>query len=102
MLKSERITDAIMSNVRSGLKSIISELFGQMADGDELCSESLEKGIWDACRQLSREVLEHTYAAFHADYKGTAIECECGRRMATPMCKIASVECILSSHLPYR
>ena len=58
MLKSERITDAIMSNVRSGLKSIISELFGQMADGDELSSESLEKGIWDACRQLSREVLE--------------------------------------------
>ena len=78
MLKSERITEAIMSSIRSGLKSVISELFGQMADGEELSSESLEKGIWDACRELSREVLEHIYAEFHSDYRGTAIECECG------------------------
>jgi len=102
MLKSERITDAIMSKIGLGLKSLISESFEEMAAGDGLCSESLEASIWDVCKELCRDVLEHTYAAFYSDYKGTAIECECGRRMATAMCKIASVECILSSHLPYR
>ena len=78
MLKSERITEAIMSKIGPRLKSLISGLFERIADGAELSSESLETGVWEICKESCREVQEHIYAEFHSDYRGTTIECECG------------------------
>lgn len=78
MLKSESITVEMMSKMGSGLKSFLSEVFEHLTDGSGYSSESLEKRIRDFCRVLFCFLLERIYGVFYADYRGPAIECECG------------------------
>ena len=78
MLKSERIAEEILSLLGPQLKSFLCDAIAQVAAGEEESCESLESRLRDWSQELCLAILEHLYGVFFADYKGTAIECECG------------------------
>ena len=78
MLKSERITEEILSYIRSELNTFISGLIDDGAAEETIDLEATEIHLRDFSQNICRLLIQKVCDSCFSGYQGVAIECECG------------------------